>query len=103
VSGPLQIESFGGSGPRADPDAPLRTSELAAPGGASASAASLRKMLAFVRAQRPPYLPARAGIVRDAHGLPVLSVEFAAPSPVGLLQTQPTPLVQAGQPGRRGI
>ncbi len=88
VSGPLQIESFGGSGPRAGPDAPLRTGELGAPGGAPAAAASLRNMLAFVRAQRPPYLPARAGIVRDAHGLPVLSVEFAAPSPVGLLQTQ---------------
>ena len=49
-------------------------------------------MLGFVRAQRPPYLPARAGIVRDSRGLPVLSVEFAAPSPVGLLQTQATPL-----------
>jgi hypothetical protein len=55
-----------------------------------------------VRAQRPPYLPARAGIVRDAHGLPVLSVEFAAPSPVGLLQTQATPLVQRAAPSAAG-
>jgi len=102
VSGPLQIESFGGSGPRADPDAPLRTAELAAPGAAAASAASLRNMLAFLGAQRPPYLPAGAGIVRDARGLPVLSVEFAAPSPVGLLQAQATPLVQVAAPSPVG-
>ena len=102
VSGPLQIESFGGSGPGAGPDAPLRTGELAAPGAAPAPPASLRNMLAFVRAQRPPFLPARAGIVRDAHGLPVLSVEFAAPSPVGLLQAQTTPLVQVTAPSPVG-
>ncbi len=91
AAGPLRIESFAGSGPRAGPDAPLRTAGLAAPGHPAAAAASLRNMLAFVRAQRPPYLAARAGIVRDADGSPVLSVEFAAPSPVGLLQTQATP------------
>jgi hypothetical protein len=92
VSGPLRIESFGGMAPGAGPGAPLRTAELAAPGQPAASAASLRNMLGFVRAQRPPYLPARAGIVRDSRGSPVVSVEFAAPSPVGLLQTQATPL-----------
>lgn len=37
--------------------------------------------LALVRAQVPPYLPARAVIVHPA----VLSIEFAAPSPIGLL------------------
>jgi hypothetical protein len=91
VDGPLQIESFGGSGPGAGSGAPLRAAELAAPGRPAASAASLRNMLAFVRAQRPPYLPARARVVRYAHGSPVLSVEFAAPSPVGLLQPQSPP------------
>ena len=60
-------------------------------------------MLAFVRAQRPPYLPAYAGIVRDARGLPVLSLEFAAPSPVGLLQAQATPLVQVAAPSPVGL
>ena len=49
-------------------------------------------MLAFVRAQRSPYLAERAAIGRGAHGSPVLGVEFAAPSPVGLLQTPATPL-----------
>ena len=92
AAGPLRIESLGGSGPGAGPQATLRAAELAAPGHPAAAAASLRNMLAFLRGQRPPYLAARAGIVRDAHGSPVLSVEFAAPSPVGLLQTQVTPL-----------
>ena len=32
---------------------------------------------------------AQAAIVRGAGGLSTLSIEFAAPSPVGLLQTQP--------------
>jgi hypothetical protein len=41
-------------------------------------------MLAFVRAQRPPYLPARSGLSRG-----VLTVEFTAPSPLGLLQSPP--------------
>ena len=90
-------------GAQGRPDAPLRTGELAAPGGPPSAAASLRNMLAFVRAQRPPYLPARAGIVRDAHGSAVLSLEFAAPSPVGLLQPQATPStiqVRRARPGR---
>jgi hypothetical protein len=47
----------------------------------------LRTMLASVRAQRPPFLPAQAGVVGGGAGSSVLSVEFAAPSPAGLLQT----------------
>jgi hypothetical protein len=91
AAGPLRIETFGGAAPGAGPGVPLRTAELAANGPPAASAASLRNMLAFVRAQRPPYLAVRAGIVRDADGSPVLSVEYAAPSPVGLLQAQGDP------------
>jgi hypothetical protein len=40
-------------------------------------------MLAFLRAQRSPYEPASA----SAAG-PVLTVGFAAPAPLGLLQDQ---------------
>jgi hypothetical protein len=47
-------------------------------------------MLAFVRAQRVPYRPAHASVARAA-GSPVLTIEFAAPSPAGLLNTQTTP------------
>jgi hypothetical protein len=46
--------------------------------------ADLAAALTIVRAQNPPYLPAHAAIVRLA-GQAVLSIEFAAPSPLGLL------------------
>jgi hypothetical protein len=42
-------------------------------------------MLAVLRAQRDPYLAAHARTVRLASGAYVLRIEFAAPSPVGLL------------------
>ena len=40
---------------------------------------------ALVSAQEPPYLPAHATIIKVAVGQPALSIEFAAPSPLGLL------------------
>ena len=46
--------------------------------------------LAMVRAQNPPYLPAHAGVA----GQTGLSIEFAAPSPLGLL----SPVLDAGSP-----
>jgi hypothetical protein len=46
--------------------------------------------LAMVRAQNPPYLPAHAAIVGQAG----LSIEFAAPSPLGLL----SPVLEAYSP-----
>ena len=46
ASEPVQVTGFGGGGPGASPDLPLRTAELTAP------ATSARTMLAFVRAQR---------------------------------------------------
>ena len=61
----------------------LRTAEIAAP------AASARRMLAFVRAQRSPYLATRAdltpGIPEGPDGY-VLTIEFGAPAPLGMLQ-----------------
>jgi len=47
--------------------------------------ADLAVALAMVRAQNPPYLPAHAAIVRLDTGQTALSMEFAAPSPLGLL------------------
>jgi hypothetical protein len=47
-------------------------------------------MLTFARAQRSPYLAAHAAITRPADG-PVLTIEFAAPSPAGLLNAQAAP------------
>ena len=71
---PVRIQAFGGITPGASSGTPLRTAELAAPPAAA------QAMLAFVRAQRPPYLAARSGLSRG-----VLSIEFSAPSPLGLL------------------
>jgi hypothetical protein len=72
---PVRIQAFGGAAPGASSGTALRTAELAAP------PATAQAMLAFVRAQRPPYLAARSGLSQG-----VLSVEFSAPSPLGLLQ-----------------
>ena len=76
---PVQITGFGGSGPGASPGLPLPTAVLTAP------AATARTMLAFVRAQRTPYLPASAALTPAAGGESALTVEYAAPAPLGLL------------------
>ena len=47
----------------------------------SGSSKNLTAALTLVKAQVPPYLPAQAGLVPPAG----LSIEFAAPSPLGLL------------------
>jgi hypothetical protein len=80
---PVDIVSFGDAGPGAGPGTPLRTTDIAAP------PATQQDMLAFARAQRPPYLPVHAGLSHGPGGQPVLVMEFAAPSPLGLLQTSP--------------
>jgi hypothetical protein len=103
---PVRVAAFTDSGPGAAAGVPLRAVELTGPaqahaasapgpgatagnGSGTAPGAALRKVLAFARAQRPPYRPARAGIVRGPGGAPLLSVEFGAPSPAGLIEGQP--------------
>ena len=78
---PVQITGFRDGGSAASPGLPMRTAALTAP------TATARTMLAFVRAQRSPYLPAQAALTRATDGESVLTVEFAAPAPLGLLQT----------------
>jgi hypothetical protein len=80
---PVRIVSFGDAGPGSSPGLPLRSAQIQADG------ATGNNMLAFARAQRPPYLPARSGLFRGPAGQVILSIQFAAPSPLGLLQTQP--------------
>ncbi|HEY2277430.1 MAG TPA: ATP-binding protein [Streptosporangiaceae bacterium] len=100
----LTIISFGSSGPGAGANTPLRSVQV------TADHATATAMLAFVQAQRLPYRPARAAITHafithaavthpgatqaggaSAHAVSVLTVEFAAPSPDGLLDTQTVP------------
>jgi hypothetical protein len=75
---PVRVTSFGDASPGAG-SVPLRSVQIAPLG--SGTKASLRSMLSFVDAQRPPFQPLRAGL----GGSSVLTVEYAAPSPLGLL------------------
>jgi hypothetical protein len=71
---PLRVTGFGAADPGAGPGLPVRTARLAASGGTA------RQILAFLRAQRSPYQPGYAGTAGS-----VVTVEFAAPAPLGLL------------------
>jgi hypothetical protein len=87
---PVDIVAFGDSAPGAGPGSLLCSADLAETGGAAhrGNSAYMRSMLAFLRAQRAPYLAAHAGIVQPAGSQIILLVEFAAPSPLGLLNPQ---------------
>ena len=56
-------------------------------GGSGDAMAELTAALALVNAQDAPYQPAHAVIVHPAAGRAALTIEFAAPSPLGLLTT----------------
>jgi hypothetical protein len=86
---PLQVGAFGDSGPGASAGVPLRSAVITVAG--RADPAAVAGLLTFVRAQRPPYLAARSLIEPGAAGASVLSIQFAAPSPEGLLQPETTP------------
>jgi hypothetical protein len=81
--GTVSIVGFGDSGPGASPGVPLRAVELASPPGAKAG--YLPSVLALLQAQQPPYLANSATLARLSDGLHIVRVEFAAPSPLGLL------------------
>jgi hypothetical protein len=78
---PLRILDFGDPSPGASAAIPLRSVEIAPADAGTHAAARLRTMLSFLQAQRMPFLPMRAVLVHKS----VLSVEYAAPSPLGLL------------------
>jgi hypothetical protein len=82
--GPVQIVAFGDSGPGASAGVPLREVEIAAsPPGARSG--YLRSLLAFLNAQRTPYLPSSVKTTFLARGQEVVRIVFDAPSPLGLL------------------
>jgi hypothetical protein len=84
----VRVVAFGDSGPGASPGIPLRSAELAIPLIAvGAGRGYLRWVLAFIRAQQAPYRVASAKIGLVATKGLILRIEFAAPSPVGLLGT----------------
>jgi hypothetical protein len=53
--------------------------------GSQSGAAELSALIALVNEQHPPYLPAHAAIIHTPAGQAALRIEFAAPSPLGLL------------------
>jgi hypothetical protein len=82
--GPVQVVAFGDSGPGASARVPLREVEIAAsPPGARSG--YLPSLLAFVRAQRTPYLPSSVKTTFLAGGQEAVRIVFDAPSPLGLL------------------
>jgi len=77
----VRITAFGDPSPGASPVVPLRSVQIAAPGPGAGAEASLRSMLSLIDAQRQPFQPLRAAVA----GSSALTVEYAAPSPLGLL------------------
>jgi hypothetical protein len=59
--------------------------EVSITAGGKNGVAELASALALVQAQVPPYLPAHAAIGHPAAAPATLGIEFAAPSPMGLL------------------
>jgi hypothetical protein len=81
--GTVSVVAFGDSGPGAGPGVPLRAVELASPPGAKSG--YLPSVLTLLRVQQAPYLPTSVTLARLAGGLQIARIEFAAPSPLGLL------------------
>ena len=82
----VNVVAVGDSGPGASAGVPLRMmqlSTLVSPGHPSSNAAYLKAVLAFLKAQQPPYLASFS--VLNQGGASIVQVQFAAPSPPGLL------------------
>jgi hypothetical protein len=80
-----RVITFGDTSPGVpSTDAPYRQVIVADAGGRG-GAAGLAAALAVVRAQHAPYQPAQVTTVRLADGQAGLRIDFAAPSPLGLL------------------
>jgi hypothetical protein len=87
----FRVTAFGDS----SPGAPVLFREVTVVSdGRGNGAAMLAAALAMVNAQESPYLPAYAATVRLGTGQAVLRIEFASPSPLGLLTTVLTDDVQ---------
>jgi hypothetical protein len=85
---PLNVISFGGEpGHGASPGMPVR-SALISPAASGSARESPQALSQFLLAQRPPYHPSALSVVRIAPGRTALRVEFAAPSPLGLLASR---------------
>ena len=84
---PVDIVAFSDSGPAASAGSPLRAAELAPADEAphTSTAVFMRAMFAVLRTQTGSFAPAHAMMTRLDGNRTVLYIEFAAPSPLGLL------------------
>ena len=84
----FRVATFGDT----SPGAPVLFREVSITGtGRGDGTGRLAAALAMVRSQALPYLPAHAAIGHLADGQAALTIEFAGPSPLGLL----TPVLEA--------
>ena len=79
------VTAFGDAGPGASPGIPLRSADLALPASAAASSPYIRSVVNQLSALAGPFRPARVQLVRPAGGRQLLRIEFAAPTPLGLI------------------
>ena len=77
----FRVTAFGD----AAPGAPVLFRAVTITEAGRAGTAALAATAALARAQAPPYLPAHVTLARLAAGQTALIIEFAAPSPLGLL------------------
>jgi hypothetical protein len=92
----VSVIALGGAGPGSSAGMPLLSADIStgvARGGGpvttgrarAAAARSLAGLVAFLRVQRPPLLAADISEARLSSSLSVVRIEFAVPSPLGLL------------------
>lgn len=85
---PVRVVSFGAPAPGIGPDvSPLRSAELSAPAGMSASASSAftHSLRSYLQIQPSPFKVASMQVVHLAGGLLAVRFGYLAPSPLGLL------------------
>jgi hypothetical protein len=85
---PIDITRFGLGGPGATAGVPFRAADFGPAATSGPGSVPLSSLTAFFRAQQSPYEPAHIVLVRAGSGKQVLRIDFAAPSPVGLLGSQ---------------
>jgi hypothetical protein len=84
--GQVRIMSFGRPAPGGSGAVPLRCAVIAGP-AAPGGAAYLASVLAFLHAQRPPYLATVIAVIRIPGGQPAVRIGYSSPSPLGLLSS----------------
>jgi tetratricopeptide (TPR) repeat protein len=86
AQGQVRIMSFGRPAPGGSGAVPLRSALIAGP-AAPGGAAYLASVLAFLHAQRPPYLATVIAVIRIPGGQPAVRIGYSGPSPLGLLSS----------------